>query len=329
MWFEFGSFHGIPTLCPKLIEKDSGSLREVGVGDVVPFVLPFSITVPRGADRAGRLPTGGLGNEGFADFVHTVLEGRGGASGSQESVVEEVFVNAITEVDPEIAVVHQGPKDSVGRVLVEIVCVDIVEHDVAVPREELPATFAGVFWSGSHPVVLGGPVPIVAAVVVKELVVGEALPIDPVFRGLSAGGCGCFYGVPCGAPGVSVIVIAAGAAGIGVMIVLGVSSEVFVHVVMHGALVKVIKTVISAIDIAVDVATMQRGVAHDHFHVAHPAIANVEGIAGTVGPVGLVGGNGHPIKVIVGTAAELQEVELIIVCFGAIRFLCENGIAEF
>ena len=79
--------------------------------------------------------------------------------------------------------------------------------------------------------------------------------------------------------------ITAGAAGVGIVVVFCITSEILVHVVVHGALVQVVEPVIGAIKVAVDVATVQRGVAHDHFHVTDPAIANVEGIARAVGSV--------------------------------------------
>ena len=92
---------------------------------------------------------------------------------------------------------------------------------------------------------------------------------------------------------------------------------------------QVVEPVISAIDVAVDIAAMERGVAHEHFHVADPAIADVEGIAGTIGSVRLVGGNGHPIEIVVGAAAQLQEVELIVVGLGAVGFIGKDRIAKF
>ena len=58
---------------------------------------------------------------------------------------ELTFLPSWSRLTPEIAFIHKGPKESVGCVLGEIVCVCIVEYDVAVTRKELPATFANLF----------------------------------------------------------------------------------------------------------------------------------------------------------------------------------------
>ena len=107
--------------------------------------------------------------------------------------------------------------------------------------------------------------------------------------------------------------VTAGSSGIGVVVVLGVSSKILVHVVMHGAFVEVVKSVVGAVQITVDVSPVKGGVSHEHLHIADPSVSNVESIACSISAVGLVGGDGHPIEVVVGTAPQLKDIEFIVV----------------